>query len=77
VLDVQHRHDRRGEPAHGADRQVDLAEQENVHDPDRDQAHRCHLEDQVRQVDRAHEARFLDVEDEPDHREGEHHSQLG
>ena len=63
-------------PAHRADREVDLAEQQHEHDPDRDQAHRSHLQDQVRQVDRAHEARLLDVEDDPDHRQREDDAQL-
>ena len=38
VLDVEHRHHRGREAADGADREVDLAEQQHVDDADRDQA---------------------------------------
>ena len=37
VLDVEHRHHRGGEAADGADREVDLAEQQHEDDADRDQ----------------------------------------
>ena len=75
VLDVEHRHHRGRETADGADREVDLPQQQHVHDADRDQADRRDLEHQVGEVDRGEEAVVLGLEDDPDHDHAEDHAQ--
>ena len=60
-LRVQHRHDRRAQPADDADGQVDLAEQQDEHHADRDGADRGHLQREVDEVQRVEEARPCDV----------------
>ena len=76
VLHVEHRHDRGGEPAHGADRQVDLAEQQHEHDADRDRAHGRDLQHEVGEVDRRQEPVVQDLEDDPDGGDAEQHRQV-
>ena len=66
VLDVEHGHHRRGEAADRADREVDLAEQQDEHDADRDRPHGRDLQHQVGEVDRGEEAVVLELEDRPD-----------
>jgi hypothetical protein len=75
-LHAQDGRDRRAEPAHGPDREVDLTEQQHQHDANRNEADRRHLKHQVRQVAGAEEGRLLDVEDQPDHRERDDDPQL-
>ncbi len=77
VFDVQHRHHRRREPADGADREVDLPEQQDVDDADRDQPDRGDLQHQVGQVLGREEAVFLDLEDDRDHDQAEDHPDRG
>jgi hypothetical protein len=55
VVDGQHRHDHRAQPADRADRQVDLAQQQDHDDPERDRAGGRYLQGQVRQVLRGQE----------------------
>ena len=71
VLDAQDRHGRSGQAAERSDGKVDLPEQEDEHDADRDGCHGGLLEHQVRQVARAQEAVVLELEEDPDHRD--HH----
>ena len=77
LLDGEHRHHRRGEAADGADREVDLAEQQDEHDADRDRRHGGDLKRQVGEVDRAQEAVVGELEDRPDDRDPEQHPDQG
>ena len=58
--------ERRGEAAHRADGEVDLAEQQHADDAERDDADRRAVEQQVHQVVRRQEDRVQAVEDRPD-----------
>ncbi len=77
VLDVEHGHHRGGEAADGADREVDLAEQQHVDDADRDQPDGGDLQHQVGQVLGREEAVVLELEDRPDHRQADDDAQRG
>ena len=65
-LPAEHGDDRRPEAADRTDREVDPAEQQHEHQPDRDQPHRRDLEHQVGEVGGGEEAYLLDLEDRPD-----------
>src|SRR5262249_5493781 len=68
---------RRREAAGGANREVDLANQENHHDADRDQADGGDLQKQVGEVGGREETFVLQVEDDPDQGDREDHPQRG
>ena len=77
MLDVEDRHHRGREAADGADREVDLAEQQHVDDADRDQADGGDLEHQVGQVLGGEEAVVLELEDRPDQGQADDDPQRG
>ena len=74
-LDREGRGDGGGEAADGADGEIDLAQQQHEHDPDRDRADGGDLEREVGEVDRGEEAVVGDREDRPDDDEHEHDAQ--
>ena len=63
------------ETAHEADREVDLADQEDEDDAERDHGRACHLSDQVLEVDRAEEEARLRLEEERDRNDPDDHRQ--
>lgn len=52
VIDDQHAEQRRAQAAHRADREIDLTQQENHHDPDRHRTGGGNLDDEIRDVPR-------------------------
>src|ERR1035437_2849290 len=75
VLDGEHRGDRRAEAADAADREVDLAEQENQHHPDRNDTHRRDLGHEVGEIEGGEEVGVLHLEDDRDQDQPEQHRQ--
>ena len=73
ALHDQHRHHRGAEPAHRADRQVDLAQQQEEHDADRDGRHGRLLQHQVGEVAGAQEPVVLELEEGPDRPDHQQH----
>ena len=56
-IDPEHAQDRRGEARHGADRQVDLAQQQHADDAERDDPDGGAVVEQVREIAGPHEDR--------------------
>ena len=77
VLDAEHRHHAGGEAADRADREVDLAEQQDEHDADRDRRHGGDLQGEVGEVYGGEEAVVGDLEDRPDDRDPDQHPDRG
>ena len=71
MLDVEHGHDRRREPAHLANREVDLAEQEHEDDPDGDGSNGRGLAHEIAEVARAEEVGVGNLKGSPDQGECE------
>ncbi len=74
-VDPQHADQRGREARHGAHRQVDLADHQDAHDAERDDADRRTVEQQVDEVVGRQEHGVQGLEHGPDHGEADHHGQ--
>ncbi len=74
-IDPEHADDRRREARHGADRQVDLADHQDAHDAERDDADGGAVEQQVDEVVGRQEHGVQRLEHGPDHGEADDHRQ--